>query len=75
MMVMVDVATHILYLLDDGQRIDTWPVSTGVRGTGNQIGGFRPPLAVFDIARKIGNGLPESQCSARLTCGSPLAKA
>jgi lipoprotein-anchoring transpeptidase ErfK/SrfK len=59
MAVVVDVATKSLYLLDDGQRIDTWPVSTGLRGTGNLLGGDTTPLGVFDIVRKIGTGLPE----------------
>ena len=45
MAVVVDVATESLYLLDDGQRIDTWPVSTGLRGTGNLLGGdLKVPL-------------------------------
>lgn len=58
MFVVVDVARQRLYLFKNGYRVNTWPVSTAIAGTGERDGSFRTPVGVFRIARKIGGGLP-----------------
>lgn len=57
--VVVDIASQQLYLFEDGMRVATWAISTGLRGTGEREGSFQTPLGAFEIVEKIGAGLPE----------------
>ncbi len=57
-LIVVDVTKQTLYLLINGQRINAWPVSTALRGSGSGSGSNQTPLGVFKIVRKIGSGLP-----------------
>lgn len=57
-LVVVDVRTQKLYLLEHGQIADRWPVSTSVKGTNQVARSDGTPLGVFRIARKLGTGLP-----------------
>ena len=58
-LIVVDIRRQSLYLLVNGKRMETWPVSTAQRGVGNEVGSDQTPLGIFEIAGKFGAGLPE----------------
>ncbi len=58
-LILVDIARQKLYLLVHGQVRVSWPVSTAWRGVGNLLGSDRTPTGLFEIAVKMGAGLPE----------------
>jgi L,D-transpeptidase YbiS len=47
-----------LRVLDDGQIVATFPVSTSAKGTGFKEGSLRTPTGRFRIAQSIGDGEP-----------------
>ena len=61
---MTDTRIHIsierqhLTLLQDEQVVATWPVSTALKGAGNQQGSNQTPLGRHRIRAKIGAGQP-----------------
>lgn len=54
----VSIADQCLHLIEDGQIIRSYPVSTAARGTGSEPGSLQTPLGRFCVAEKIGHGEP-----------------
>ena len=57
MAITVDIA-HQTLTLDTPTAHYSWPVSTALRGTGQQDGSFQTPLGQHRIVAKIGDDLP-----------------
>lgn len=55
----VSVDRQILSLIDGGQVIATYPVSTAAAGTGSEPGSMKTPTGRFVISEKIGGDAPE----------------
>ena len=56
-MITVDIKQQRLILEKDG-LVHEWPVSTGLKGTGQQSGSLQTPLGRHYIRARIGEGLP-----------------
>ncbi|AGA32900.1 hypothetical protein TVNIR_1227 [Thioalkalivibrio nitratireducens DSM 14787] len=54
----VRVDEQRLYVWEDGRVVETFPVSTAARGTGNRDGSLQTPLGLHRVARRIGDGVP-----------------
>ena len=54
----VRVDEQRMYVWQDGRAVETYPVSTAARGTGNREGSLQTPLGLHRIAEKIGDGRP-----------------
>lgn len=50
----IDVAMQTISIVSDGSITRTFPISTGSRGTGQQLGSERTPLGKHYIRAKIG---------------------
>ncbi len=60
-LIVVDVHTERLYLLQDGRIAGDWRVSTALRGIDQRAHSDGTPVGVFRVARKIGAGLPPDE--------------
>lgn len=56
--IIVSIPQQTLALMQDGQQVACWPVSTALKGTGNQSGSYQTPLGRHRIRAKIGAGQP-----------------
>lgn len=56
--VIISVKDQKMLLLEKGEPVKTYPVSTSKFGLGNQRGSKRTPLGKMEVARKIGRGAP-----------------
>lgn len=56
--IVVSVHDQKLALLDKGQLVATYPVSTSKFGIGDRPGSYGTPLGELEIAQKIGDGAP-----------------
>jgi lipoprotein-anchoring transpeptidase ErfK/SrfK len=54
----VSIRDQQLTLMQDGEIVRTYPVSTSRFGIGTQEGSFKTPTGNFRIAHKIGGGMP-----------------
>jgi L,D-transpeptidase YbiS len=54
----VSVAAQRLDLIEAGEVVARYPVSTSRFGVGTEEGSFKTPLGRFQIGEKIGEGLP-----------------
>jgi L,D-transpeptidase YbiS len=54
----ISIAQQTLSLEQDGKVQASWPVSTALKGAGNQQGSFQTPLGLHRIRAKIGAGEP-----------------
>jgi L,D-transpeptidase YbiS len=54
----VDVASQAVLLLQDGEAVKSWPVSTSRFGLGCEPGSLKTPLGRFSVMEKIGAGSP-----------------
>lgn len=54
----VDVATQTASLVQNGETLKTWPVSTSRFGLGFEPGSFKTPTGRFAVTEKIGAGAP-----------------
>lgn len=54
----ISIAQQTLTLEQDGKVLASWPVSTALKGAGNQQGSFQTPLGLHRIRAKIGAGEP-----------------
>ena len=52
----VDVATQTASLVQNGETLKIWPVSTSRFGLGFEPGSFKTPTGRFSVAEKIGVG-------------------
>jgi len=56
--IIVSIPLQTLVLMQDGRQIACWPVSTALKGAGNQSGSYQTPLGRHRIRAKIGAGQP-----------------
>lgn len=56
--VLVSVRDQRMLIVQDGQAVKSYPVSTSKFGLGDKPGSKRTPLGKMQIAKKIGNGAP-----------------
>ncbi|MGI9241326.1 MAG: L,D-transpeptidase family protein [Verrucomicrobiales bacterium] len=54
----MSVATQRMVLLDDGEFVKSYPVSTSKFGLGDQPGSKKTPIGTMKVAAKIGRGAP-----------------
>ena len=55
----ISIASQTLRLLNDsGQTLETYLISSGAKGVGEQMGSFQTPRGQHRIRAKIGDGLP-----------------
>ena len=54
----VDVATQTASLVQNGETLKIWPVSTSRFGLGFEPGSFKTPTGRFAVTEKIGAGAP-----------------
>jgi lipoprotein-anchoring transpeptidase ErfK/SrfK len=57
--IVISVADQKLALLDKGQTLDVWPVSTSKYGVGDRFGSYATPIGNLRVAQKIGSGAPQ----------------
>ena len=58
-LIVVNISTQQLFLLEKGKIEEVYSVSTSVYGTGSEVNSFKTPLGKHKISEKIGEGLPE----------------
>ena len=58
-LIVVNITTQQLFLLQKGKIEEIYSVSTSVYGTGSKENSFKTPLGRHKISEKIGEGLPE----------------
>ena len=56
--IIISVADQEMLLVNKGQPVKTYPVSTSKFGLGSKPGSMRTPLGRMEVARKIGAGAP-----------------
>lgn len=54
--IVISIASQTLTLQQDGKVLAQWPVSTALKGTGNQQGSNQTPLGRHRIRARIGDG-------------------
>jgi len=54
--IIVDIRQQQLSLYEDELCLQSWPVSTSARGSGNRMHSLQTPLGAHRIAEKIGDG-------------------
>ena len=54
----ISIAQQTLSLEQDGRVLASWPVSTALKGAGNEQGSYQTPLGRHRIRAKIGAGEP-----------------
>jgi len=57
-LIVVKVSTQKLYLINKGQIVNTYNISTSAYGTGSKVNSFKTPLGKHIISEKIGEDLP-----------------
>jgi lipoprotein-anchoring transpeptidase ErfK/SrfK len=56
LLILISVEEQKLYLIDKGTIIDSYSISTGEKGIGQEEGSFQTPLGLHSVAEKIGDG-------------------
>jgi hypothetical protein len=56
--IIVSIPQQTLALMQNGRQIACWPVSTALKGAGNQSGSYQTPMGRHRIRAKIGAGQP-----------------
>lgn len=56
--IIVSIPLQTLAVMQNGRQIACWPVSTALKGAGNQSGSYQTPLGWHRIRAKIGAGQP-----------------
>lgn len=56
--ILVEIASQQLHLIEDGQSILSFDISTSKYGTGNQENSNKTPTGIHLIEEKIGDGAP-----------------
>ncbi len=56
--IVISVADQKLALLDNGQTLGIWPISTSKYGIGDRFGSYATPIGNLRVAQKIGAGAP-----------------
>lgn len=56
--IIVSIPQQTLALMQNGRQIACWPVSTALKGAGNQSGSYQTPMGRHRIRAKIGAGHP-----------------
>ncbi|RDH86259.1 MAG: hypothetical protein DIZ78_08755 [endosymbiont of Escarpia spicata] len=59
-MLRIDISQQTIVLLENGDPLLSYPVSTGRNGAGEQLGSGCTPRGLHKIRLKIGSGCPES---------------
>ncbi|MBX7158515.1 MAG: L,D-transpeptidase [Verrucomicrobiae bacterium] len=54
----ISIAQQMMEVVKDGVRIARYPVSTSKYGLGDDPNSYKTPLGIFEIAKKIGEGVP-----------------
>jgi len=54
----ISVANQMLAVVKNGVRIARYPVSTSKYGLGDDYNSYKTPLGLFEVAKKIGEGVP-----------------
>lgn len=57
-LVLIDATDQKLILIEHGQEVGRWVISTAAKGLGSKKGSDQTPLGVHRIANKIGAGAP-----------------
>src|SRR5688572_26004619 len=55
----VSTAEQRMYVVQDGSRRASFPVSTSKFGIGSQRNSYRTPLGEMQVSRKVGQGAPK----------------
>lgn len=56
--ILVDATIQRLLLIERGQVVASWPISTAEAGLGSQKGSNKTPLGVHRVAKRFGGGAP-----------------
>lgn len=56
--VIISVHDQKLMLMENGEKLATYPVSTSKFGLGDNWGGMKTPLGFLQVAQKIGDHAP-----------------
>lgn len=56
--IIVSIPQQTLALMQNGRQIACWPVSTALKGAGNQSGSYQTPMGRHRVRAKIGAGQP-----------------
>lgn len=56
--IIISIASQTLQLQQQGRELARWPVSTALKGPGNQSGSLQTPLGRHRIRARIGDGEP-----------------
>ncbi|MFL6583221.1 MAG: L,D-transpeptidase family protein, partial [Chthoniobacterales bacterium] len=56
--IIISIKEQKLMLLENGQKLGTWPVSTSKFGLGDNWGRMQTPLGFMQVAQKIGDHAP-----------------
>ncbi|SEA66045.1 L,D-transpeptidase catalytic domain [Thiothrix caldifontis] len=54
----VDATAQKLFLIENGQAVSEWVISTATNGVGSAKGSQQTPLGVHRVAQKLGDGAP-----------------
>lgn len=54
----IDATAQKMFLVDSGNAVNEWVISTATNGLGSEKGSEKTPLGVHRIAQKIGDGAP-----------------
>jgi hypothetical protein len=57
-LLIVDAGAQRMYLVEQGQPVGGWVISTAANGTGSEKGSDKTPLGLHKISEKIGDGAP-----------------
>ena len=57
-LLIVDAGAQRMYLVEQGQPVGGWVISTAVNGVGSAKGSDKTPLGLHKISEKIGDGAP-----------------
>ncbi len=57
--ILISVSDQKMVLLNKGEPVAVYPVSTSKFGVGDSRGSYKTPLGEFEVARKIGHGAPK----------------
>lgn len=57
-LLVVDTTAQVLFLLENGQVVNEWVISTAINGVGSAKGSQQTPLGVHRVAQKLGDGAP-----------------
>jgi lipoprotein-anchoring transpeptidase ErfK/SrfK len=57
--IVISVADQKLALMDKGQTLAVWPISTSKYGVGDRFGSYATPVGNLRVAQKIGAGMPQ----------------